>query len=88
MEYFCKCGKKEDTVHIYYCELLNDGEQPELEYEKIYCGTITEQNRVFRYFERNFNRRETLKHEKENNKTKNPCDPYVIRCSQSSIVMG
>ena len=70
------------------CELLNDGEQPELEYKKIYCGTIAEQNRIFRYFERNFNRRENLTHERENNKTKNPCNPYVIHCSQSSRVMG
>ena len=86
-EYLCQCGKKEDMVHIYYCELLNRGKQPELEYEKLHSGTILEQNRIFRYFENNFERRENLKHEIENKK-KNPRDPPVIHCSQSSIVMG
>jgi hypothetical protein len=55
-EYLCQCGKKEDMVYIYYCELLNRGKQPELEYGKLYSGTILEQNRIFRYFESNFER--------------------------------
>ena len=87
VENLCPCGKREDMIHIYYCELLNRGKQPELDYGKLYSGTILEQNRIFRYFESNFERRENLKHEIENKK-KNPCDPPVIHCSQSSIVMG
>ena len=58
VENLCPCGKKEDMIHIYYCELLNRGNQPELDYGKLYSGTILEQNRIFRYFESNFERRE------------------------------
>ena len=39
----CICGKQEDIMHIYQCEVLNTGEQPELEYEKIFEGNIFEQ---------------------------------------------
>jgi hypothetical protein len=34
----CICGKQEDIMHIYQSEVLNTGEQLELEYEKIFEG--------------------------------------------------
>ena len=44
MENRCQCGEKEDMPHIYFCDVLNEGKQLELEYEKLYSGT--EQNRT------------------------------------------
>ena len=58
-------------MHICYCELLNRGKQPELDYGKLYSGTILEQNRIFRYFESNFERTENIIYEMKN-KNKNP----------------
>jgi hypothetical protein len=85
-EYKCKCGKKEDMSHIYNCELLNNGNCLDLKYEKLYIGTISEQIQIFRHFEKNFKRREILKHD---NECKNllPRDPSEILFTQSSIVM-
>ena len=85
-EYKCKCGKKEDMSHIYNCELLNNGNCLDLKYEKLYIGTITEQIQIFRHLEKNFKRREILKHD---NECKNllPRDPSEILFTQSSIVM-
>ena len=78
---------EEDMAHIYNCALLNNGKQNELKYENIHSGTLREQIEIFRIFESNFKRREILKHE-ENCKNQIPCDPLLIHCSQTSIVMG
>ena len=43
VKYFCHCGLTEDMRHIYFCELINEGKQPNMEYEKIYTGNISEQ---------------------------------------------
>ena len=81
----CICGEKEDMKHIHNCEILNDGEQSNLEYEKIFEGNISEQIQVFRKFERNLKRREHLTENKKD--ITPPCDPLVIRCTQQSLVM-
>ena len=73
IEYKCYCGSKEDMKHIYECEILNGGNQPILEYENLYKGTISEQIKVFRKFEINFGKREQLLSEI-------PCDHSLIHC--------
>ena len=85
-EYLCECGKREDMSHIYNCELLNNRNCPDLEYDRLYIGTISEQIQIFRHFEENYKRREILKHERECENLL-PCDPFEIHCSPSSIVM-
>ena len=81
IEYKCICNKKEDMKHVYNCELINGGKEPEINYEKIFSGTIYEQNEVYKKFERNLEKREELQ------KNQPPCDPNVIHCSQLSLVM-
>ena len=82
VKYICHCGLTEDMRHIYICEVINEGKQPNMEYEKIYTGNISEQIEVYRKFETNLKRRTEL-----NNKTF-PRDPCVIHCPRQSIVMG
>ena len=77
----CYCGSKEDMKHIYECEILNCGNEPSLEYEKLYKGTISEQIKVFRKFEINLTKREELLNEI-------PRDHSLIHCIPESIVMG
>ena len=84
-EYKCFCGQKEDMKHVYNCELLNEGRKPNIEYERIFTGNISEQIEVFRIFEQNMERRETMKENKIEQQP--PCDPNVIHCPQQSIVM-
>ena len=79
-EYKCQCGEKEDMEHIFNCEILNNGTKNKLKYEKLCCGTLSEQIEIFRIFENNMERREMLKC--ENNL---PCDPP---CDPLSSVMG
>ena len=83
-EYKCQCGDKEDMAHIYYCDLLSNGNYSKLEFEKLYIGTLSEQIKIYKYFEKNYERRELLKHEVEC-KDMTPCDPSVIHCTR--IVM-
>ena len=73
-------------AHIYNCVVLNNGKTTEIEYEKIYNGTLSEQIVILRIFEKNIERREQLMNEKQS-EDKLPCDPFVIHCSQFSTVM-
>ena len=68
----CICGEIDSMSHIYYCETLNEGENPILKFEKIYEGNIKDQIEVFKHFEANLNRKESIN-------LKPPCDPSVIR---------
>ena len=54
----CICEHQEDMKHIYQCQVMNNGEEHELEYENFFEGNICEQIKVF---ERNFEKRRTLK---------------------------
>ena len=65
----CFCGKIEDMVHIYNCEVLNS-KPTNLQYQAIFTGNITQQIEVFKRFEQNLGKRETI-----NNENKPPCDP-------------
>ena len=69
MDKKCVCGKIEDMVHIYNCEVL-DNKQTNLQYEAIFMGNITQQIEVFKRFEENLEKRENIKTE-----NKPPCDP-------------
>ena len=40
-EYKCKCGRKEDMIHIYSCEYLNK-QEIKIEFSKIYEGNLFE----------------------------------------------
>ena len=59
-EYKCQCGDKEDMAHIYYCDLLSNGNYSKLEFEKLYIGTLSEQVKIYKDFEKNYERREML----------------------------
>ena len=63
----CICEQQEDMKHIYQCKLMNNGEEPEIEYEKIFEGDIWEQIKVFEKFERNLEKRRTLKDNQKKN---------------------
>ena len=59
----CYCGSEEKMEHIYYCKVLSDGKKKKLKYEKIYNGTLQEQIEVFKEFDRNMKKRESMKNE-------------------------
>ena len=82
----CFCNEDEDMAHIYNCVVLNNGKTTEIEYEKIYNGTLSEQIVILRIFEKNIERREQLMNEKQS-EDKLPRDPFVIHCSKLSTVM-
>ena len=65
----CWCGKNEDMAHIYECKMLNTDEKM-IPYQKIYCGTISEQVEVFRRMNKSIENRENKLQQKEP-----PCDP-------------
>ena len=43
--------------HLFQCKLINNEENETL-YEKIYCGNLSEQIKVFRNMEKSFSSRE------------------------------
>jgi hypothetical protein len=73
-EYLCQCGDKEDMAHIYYCDLLSNGNYSKLEFETLYIGTLSEKVKIYEDFEENYERREILKDEAEC-KDMTPRDP-------------
>ena len=46
--------------HIYECEILNENEKPNIQYEKIFNGNIKQQIEVYRKFKQNMEKREKL----------------------------
>ena len=66
----CLCGKNKDMAHIYECKMLNI-EENLIPYQKIYCGTISEQVQIFRRMDKSMTNRENLLKQK----TEPPCDP-------------
>ena len=81
-EYKCVCNEKEDMQQIYYSDILNNGKETSIEYEKFYTGTISEQIEILRQFERNMEEKE--KPLKEESSAR---DPSVIHCIRQCIVM-
>ena len=43
----CVCGKLEDNLHIYKCELYNVKQQATIPFMKIFNGNLSQQNEVF-----------------------------------------
>ena len=72
MESECHCGNEESILHIYNCDLLNQGSLSNIKYENIFNGDIKDQVKVLNKFEENWKMREYLNSEK-----KMPCDPLV-----------
>ena len=66
-------------THIYNRDLLSNGNYSKLEFEKLYIGTLSEQIKIYKYFGKNYERRDILKNEVESKDT-TPCDPSVIHC--------
>jgi hypothetical protein len=66
----CLCGEKETMEHIYHCESFKI-ENNRLPYQKLYCGTLSEQTEVFWTMMKNLENRDKLV------KIRNeiPCDP-------------
>ena len=74
----CFCGERENMPHIYSCQMLNE-KQPEIPFEKLNNGSISDQNRIYQRFENNMKIRNQIKEmmeEANKNKQKNipPCD--------------
>ena len=63
--------------HIYECKLLNNENQPNLKYENIFNGQLTEQIEISRRFTHNMKIREEIK----NDNLITPCDLSEIHCS-------
>ena len=49
----CECGKTEDMVHIYECEIFCDNKQPTIPYGQIFNGNLNEQILVYTKFSEN-----------------------------------
>ena len=59
--------------HIYECKFLNK-RSPDIKFELIYHGTISEQKKILKRFEENLETRANLKANKTNHVILN-CDP-------------
>ena len=60
----CLCGENEDMSHIISCPILNKCENEEnLNIEKIYNGSLTEQKQILKKFQQNFQEKERLENE-------------------------
>ena len=71
----CLCGEKEDMKHIYDCIYLNS-EEPEENFENLFCGNIHIQSKVFKRFEYNLKTREEYNDLNENESDHEiHCDP-------------
>ena len=53
----CECGKTEDMVHIYECEIFCDNKQPAIPYGQIFNGNLKEQIMVYTRFSENLKTR-------------------------------
>ena len=55
----CLCGIKENTMHIYICEILNNTwkQQDKKIYNSIYNGNIQKQLEILKTFEHNLEKR-------------------------------
>ena len=53
----CECGKTEDMVHIYECEIFCDNKQPTIPYGQIFNGNLKEQIMVYTRFSENLKTR-------------------------------
>jgi hypothetical protein len=71
-------------AHIYDCDLLGNGNDSKLEFEKLYIGTLSEQVKIYTDFEKNYERREMLKHEAKC-KDMTPRDPSEIHCTRIAM---
>ena len=56
----CYCGEKLMMEHIYLCNVLN-GEKVKISYNQLFYGNIDEQIKVYKRFQKNFEIRENLK---------------------------
>ena len=75
----CFCGETEDMKHIYVCKYSND-EEILVEYEKIFCGNLSEQSIILRRFEENFVKRKQcseMKKEEISTQAILNCDPLL-----------
>ena len=52
----CICNKIEDMEHIYECQYLNE-ESPDVTFDYIFHGNISEQKKVLKRFEHNMDKR-------------------------------
>ena len=59
MESECHCGSEESILHIYNCDLLNQGSPSNIKYENIFNGNIKNQVEVLNKFEENLENERT-----------------------------
>ena len=50
----CICNKRQDIIHLYYCNQVNSTE-PSIEYKLIYNGSIEQQLYILRRMQENIN---------------------------------
>ena len=53
----CPCGIKEDTMHIYICEMWSKQENKKIPFNNIYNGNIQKQKNILKIFEHNLEKR-------------------------------
>ena len=56
----CFCGEKENMIHIYNCDILNENLKPNVKYENIFNGNIEKQKEVFKRFKQNLEKRKNI----------------------------
>ena len=53
----CLCGIKENTMHIYICEMWSKQENKKIPFNNIYNGNIQKQKNILKIFEHNLEKR-------------------------------
>ena len=60
-----ECGKFENMLHIYECQILNENTNNHLQYEKIYNGTLVEKIQIYKRMKKNIERRNFYEEKKK-----------------------
>ena len=64
------CGTNENMEHVYSCKYLNNNQENEISFGRIFNGYLIEQKKIMKIFEENLKRRNESKQNKIS-----PCDP-------------
>ena len=90
------CGTNQNMEHVYSCKYLNNNQENEISFGRIFNGYLIEQKKIMKIFEENLKRRNELKQNKQS-----PCDSvrdplnifsqsvsltqYVVLCVRPSV---
>ena len=77
--YKCICNEKEDMKHLYECNYLNR-ENIEVQFERIYYGTIREQKLIAKRIQHNMEQRTKFINQPRDPKIGDPLSSVAIEC--------